>query len=129
MRLKDVIQTDTPFTITQLPETPDYRSLLKDIKNAKEVHVILDCSPDKVLEILRQAKTLDMLNEYQSYVITSLDAHTVDFQEFANIRVNITALGIFDPENEEMKIYESLMPLRARKEKHVFHTMAYQLKV
>lgn len=129
MRLKDVLQTDIPFSIAQLPELGEYRPLLKDIKNAGEVHVILDCSADKVLDILRQARTLDMLNEYQSYVITSLDAHTVDFHEFTDIRVNITALRIFDPDNEDLKAYESVMIQRARKEKREFHTTSSQMKV
>lgn len=38
-----------------------------------------------------------MMEEYQSYIITSLDTHTLDFDELKYMRANITAMRLIDP--------------------------------
>lgn len=38
-----------------------------------------------------------MMEEYQSYIITSLDTHTLDFEELKFMRANITAMRLIDP--------------------------------
>jgi glutamate receptor, ionotropic, invertebrate len=38
-----------------------------------------------------------MMEEYQSYIITSLDTHTFDFEELKYMRANITAMRLIDP--------------------------------
>lgn len=69
MRLKDILQIhnpeDSPITVRQLGEDPDYRPLLKEIQSSGENNIVLDCDPDKILEILRQAKEVKMLEDYQ----------------------------------------------------------------
>lgn len=48
--------------------------------------------------MLRQAAEVKMMEEYQSYIITStLDAHTLDFEELKFSRANITTLRLIDP--------------------------------
>lgn len=68
-RLQDVLQIhgpdDNPVTVRQLSPNGDYKPLLKDIQLSGESYIILDCSPDKVMEILRQATTVKMMEEYQ----------------------------------------------------------------
>lgn len=56
---------DNPVTIRQLPDDDDYRPLLKYIENAQENHIVLDCSPDKVMRLFKQAVDLKMMEEYQ----------------------------------------------------------------
>ncbi|XP_058444434.1 glutamate receptor ionotropic, kainate 2 [Malaya genurostris] len=107
MRLKDVLQihepSDSPITVRQIDDDPDYRPLLKDIQSSGESHIILEVHPNKILEILRQAKEVKMLEEYQSYIITSIDAHTLDFDEFRYFRSNITAIRLMDTKSFEIK--------------------------
>ncbi|XP_039444808.1 glutamate receptor ionotropic, kainate 2 [Culex pipiens pallens] len=107
MRLKDVLQihgpNDNPITVRQIDDDPDYRPLLKDIASSGESHIILEVHPDKILEILRQAKEVKMLEEYQSYIITSLDAHTLDFEELKYSRSNITTLRLMDTKSFDIK--------------------------
>lgn len=68
---------DNPVTIRQLPVgTDDYQPLLKDIKNSLETRIIIDCSPEKVMELLKQAILVDMLEEYRVCLCT-----TTKFQE------------------------------------------------
>lgn len=68
-RLQDVLQIhgpdDHPVTVRQLPEDDDYQVLLKEIEISGETHIILDCSPAKILQIFRQAAGVKMLEEYQ----------------------------------------------------------------
>lgn len=107
IKLKDVLQIhgpeDSPITVRQLDEGPDYRPLLKEIQTSGESHVVLDISADKIIDFLRQAGEVKMMEEYQSYIITSLDTHTVDFEELKFMRANITSLRIMDPTSFDLK--------------------------
>lgn len=38
-----------------------------------------------------------MMEEYISYIIISLDTHTLDFEELKFMRANITAMRLLDP--------------------------------
>ena len=43
------------------------------------------------------------MSDYHSYLITSLDLHTVDLEEFKYGGTNITALRLVDPEDPELQ--------------------------
>lgn len=107
IKLKDVLQIhgpeDIPITVRLLDEGPDYRPLLKEIQASGESHVVLDISADKIIDLLRQAGEVKMMEEYQSYIITCLDTHTVDFEELKFMRANITSLRIMDPTSFDLK--------------------------
>jgi glutamate receptor, ionotropic, invertebrate len=59
-------------------------------------------SPDKIVTLLRQASEVKMMEEYQSYIITSLDTHTLDFEELKFMRANITTMRLIDPSSYEV---------------------------
>lgn len=82
-----------------------------------ESHIILDIDLDKVLTILRQASEVKMMEEYQSYIITSLDTHTLDFEDLKFMRANITAMRLIDPTSYDVtngKI-RTFLPLSLKK--------------
>lgn len=56
---------DPPITVRQLSPGSDYRPLFKEIRDTLETRIILDCSPSRVVEILRQANDVKMLEAYQ----------------------------------------------------------------
>lgn len=87
----------------QLSASGDYRSLLKQIKNSAEAHIVLDCSTEKVYEVLKQAQQIGMMSDYHSYLITSLDLHMVDLDEFKYGGTNITAFRLVNPEMEKIQ--------------------------
>lgn len=107
IKLKDVLQihnpNDNPITVRQLDDGPDYRPMLKEIQSSGESHIVLDIHPDKIVDLLRQARDVKMMEEYQSYIITSLDTHTIDFEELKFLRANITSLRLIDPQSFEVK--------------------------
>lgn len=86
----------------QLDDEPDYRPLLKQIQSSGESHIILDVGLEKIISLLRQASEVKMMEEYQSYIITSLDAHTLDFEELKYMRANITTMRLIDPTSFEV---------------------------
>lgn len=44
-----------------------------------------------------------MMSDYHSYLVTSLDLHTVDLDEFKYGGTNITAFRLVDPEKPELQ--------------------------
>jgi len=49
-----------------------YRPILKDIKKSLEGHIVLDCDADLILTVFKQAKEVNLLDDYHSFIITSL---------------------------------------------------------
>lgn len=70
LKLKGI--NDQPIAIRQLDPDGDHRTLLKEVQISGESHIILQCKPEKVLSVLRQAKEVKMMEDYQSYIITDL---------------------------------------------------------
>eukprot|EP00094_Tigriopus_californicus_P003973 TCALIF_03827-PA protein Name:"Similar to GRIK2 Glutamate receptor ionotropic, kainate 2 (Macaca fascicularis)" AED:0.16 eAED:0.16 QI:0/0.7/0.45/1/0.8/0.81/11/0/556 len=101
--LKSPTQSDVRIVVRQLPNDDDYRSLLKDVKKSGEIHIVLDCSTEKIQTVLKQAQQVGMLTAYHNYLITSLDLHMVNLEEFKYGGTNITAFRLLDPEREELK--------------------------
>lgn len=72
------------------------RPLLKQIKNSAEAHIVLDCSTEKIYEVLKQAQQIGMMSDYHSYLVTSLDLHTVNLDEFKYGGTNITGFRLIN---------------------------------
>lgn len=106
MRLQEILQihgpSDNPVTIRQLGPGDDHQPLLSEIEESGVNHIILDCSPAKIMNILKQAVGLNMMEEHQSYLITSLDAHTLDFAELKFVRANITTFRLMSTTSFEV---------------------------
>lgn len=49
-----------------------FRPLLKQIKSSAESHIVLDCSTERIYDVLKQAQQIGMMTDYHSYLITSL---------------------------------------------------------
>ncbi|XP_049845508.1 glutamate receptor ionotropic, kainate 2-like [Schistocerca gregaria] len=105
-RLRDLLQSrergQPPLALRQLSPDGDHRPLLKEVKKSSETRVVLDCEPDLILDVLRQADEVKLMHVYQSFFITSLDAHTVDYTQFLKSGINITTLRLIQPERESV---------------------------
>lgn len=82
IKLKDVLglhePQDHPIQVVQLDQGDDYRPLLKKIYYTTEPHMVVNVENHRVLNLLQQAREVRMLDEYKSYIICSLDGHTID---------------------------------------------------
>ncbi|XP_034239452.1 glutamate receptor ionotropic, kainate 2-like [Thrips palmi] len=106
-RLQEVLKAhgpqDSPVTLRRLGEGPDYRPLLKEIQNSSETRILLDVSADRLLDIFHQARQVKLMGDYISYLVTSPDAHTLNYDEintWAEREVglsNITGFRLVDP--------------------------------
>lgn len=103
VRLQELLKaygsSEFPITVRQLTDSGDFRPLLKQIKNSGQAHIVLDCSTDKVYDVLKQAQQIGMMSDYHSYLITSLDLQTINLDEFKYGGTNITAFRLVDPNN------------------------------
>uniref|UniRef100_A0A3P9NHQ0 Glutamate ionotropic receptor kainate type subunit 2 n=1 Tax=Poecilia reticulata TaxID=8081 RepID=A0A3P9NHQ0_POERE len=77
IRLQELIKAPSRYNIRlkirQLPtETKDAKPLLKEMKKAKEFHVIFDCGHEMAAWILKQALAMGMMTEYYHYIFTTL---------------------------------------------------------
>ncbi|CAH0586970.1 unnamed protein product [Chrysodeixis includens] len=107
VRLQELLKahgpSELPVAVRQLPDSHDYRPLLKQIKNSAESHIVLDCATERIRDVLQQAQQIGMMSDYHSYLITSLDLHSVDLEEFKYGGTNITAIRLLDPERADVQ--------------------------
>ena len=55
---------------------------VREVYKSKSNIVILDCSKEKLVEVLKQAQQVSIVSETYFYLLTSLDSHTVDLEPF-----------------------------------------------
>ncbi|CAH4033775.1 unnamed protein product [Pieris brassicae] len=99
IRLQEVLKyapSTDKWLVRRLKRGEDNKQLLKSLKARGQTRVILDCPSDRVLQYLRQAHDVKFFEDYMSYVLMSLDAHTLDLQELRHGLSNVTCLRIFD---------------------------------
>lgn len=101
MKLHDILQlhntADSPIMVRRIADGDDQLPMLKEIAKYGETRIILDCSLDRVIPILEQAKRVKLLEEYQNYIVTTIDAHTLDYASVDGNRANITTFRLIDP--------------------------------
>ncbi|XP_025832120.1 glutamate receptor ionotropic, kainate 2-like [Agrilus planipennis] len=102
IRLQEILKIpnveDNPVVIKKLSPDGDQRTLLKELGDSKIHQIILDCEPQNIIKILKQAKEVHLLDFFHSYFLTSLDAHLTDFSVLDS-RSNITYVRIFNSNN------------------------------
>ncbi|XP_029611540.1 glutamate receptor ionotropic, kainate 2 isoform X3 [Salmo trutta] len=107
IRLQELIKAPSRYNIRlkirQLPaETKDAKPLLKEMKKAKEFHVIFDCDHEMAAWILKQALAMGMMTEYYHYIFTTLDLFALDMEPYRYSGVNLTGFRILNTENSQV---------------------------
>ncbi|XP_034827944.1 glutamate receptor ionotropic, kainate 2-like [Maniola hyperantus] len=108
IRLQEILKHADPshrWVARRLKPGEDNRQLLKALKAYGESRIIIDCPSDRVLDYLRQANEVKFFEDYMSYVLISLDAHTLDLQELRSGLSNVTCLRIFDHSDSRTRSY------------------------
>lgn len=49
-----------------------FRTVLKGIKKSLEGHIVLDCDVELIPTVLKQAKEVNLLDDYHHFIITTL---------------------------------------------------------
>ncbi|CAH0555476.1 unnamed protein product [Brassicogethes aeneus] len=103
LKLQDYLKgSKFKITLKKMGLGPDYRPLFKEIQDSSAFRMILDCHVDKILDVLKQAKEIGMLELFHNFFLTSLDAHTLDYSTL-DTNANITSIRLFDLNNVEFK--------------------------
>ncbi|KAG7508257.1 glutamate receptor ionotropic, kainate 2 isoform X1 [Solea senegalensis] len=107
IRLQELIKAPSRYNIRlkirQLStETKDAKPLLKEMKKAKEFHIIFDCGHEMAAWILKQALAMGMMTEYYHYIFTTLDLFAVDVEPYRFSGVNMTGFRILNTENSQV---------------------------
>ncbi|KAG8191844.1 hypothetical protein JTE90_022833, partial [Oedothorax gibbosus] len=101
--LKDPLIRHRRVVIRQFEDNSDYRITLKELGRKGIKNFVVDVDPHNVHMLLKHAQMVDMLTEYYNYVITSLDVHTVNLEDFQYIGTNITGFRIVDEEASDFQ--------------------------
>ena len=80
------------------------RRILREVKQSGEIYIVLDCDVENVITVLREAQAVGMMTAYHNYLITNLDLHLVDMEEFKYGGTNITALRLVDPYRDNVQV-------------------------
>ncbi|VVC94093.1 unnamed protein product [Leptidea sinapis] len=84
-----------PITVRRLNPNTDNFKIFKELSEFKEYRVVLDCHVDHLVKYLTEARSVNMVNHYQHYVLTSMDASMVA-KDLTQFQSNITWLSITD---------------------------------
>lgn len=124
VRLQELLKAelnDVKMYVRRLEANSDHRPLLKEMKKSGESRIVLDCSAERLPSILSSAMELGMMTPYHSYLVTSLDLHTVNLDEFRQTQTNITAFRIIQPER--------IADLTSMLGRYIFHPNFYSQPV
>ncbi|XP_048485518.1 glutamate receptor ionotropic, kainate 2-like [Plutella xylostella] len=108
IRLQEILKhadQEHRWYVRKLTPGEDNRPLLKSLKAMGETRVILDCPADRVKEYLRQANEVKFFEDYMSYVLMSLDAHSIDLGDLRYGLSNVTCLRIFDHDDARTRSF------------------------
>lgn len=93
--LKEAYIAGWKVTLYQFTPGLAYRETFWKVKyNVK--NILLDVKITNVHEILRHAQQVGMMTESYSFLITTLDLHTIDLEDFKFSKTKITSLRLLD---------------------------------
>lgn len=83
----------------------NYRPVLRRVKLSEDKNIIIDCSVEKLPEVLKQAQQVGLMTEHNQFFIANLDVHTIDLEPFQYSGTNISTIRIVRTEDPIMEGY------------------------
>ena len=80
-----------------------YRDVLKEIFISKSNLIVIDCEKKILEEVLRQCQQVGLVSQGYFFLLTSLDAHTVNMEDFKYGGTNFTAFRMIDVDKPEVQ--------------------------
>jgi len=97
-----------------------YRDVLKEIFFSESNLIVLDCEKKILDDVLKQAQQVGLISQGYFFLLTSLDAHTVNLDDFKYGGTNFTAFRLIDVDKPEVQnviysIVESMIDKELRR--------------
>lgn len=86
----------------------NFRSVLRTVKLSKETRIIIECSIEKLDEILKQTQQIGLMTDQHHFILTNFDVHTIDMEPYQYSGTRITTLRLIDivnPIPSDMETY------------------------
>jgi len=80
-----------------------YRDVLREIFQSESKLIVLDCEKKILEEVLRQCQQVGLVSQGYYFFLTSLDAHTVNLDDFKYGGTNFTAFRMIDVDKPEVQ--------------------------
>lgn len=117
VRMKDFLaegeKKSWKIKLYKFPNTTSYRDVFWEIKQSTKIrgkkatifeyHIVLDVPRNHLYRVLKSAQQVGMMTEQQKYLITSLDLHTIDLEDFQYGKTNITGLRLIQEDTSEFQ--------------------------
>ncbi|XP_067141027.1 glutamate receptor ionotropic, kainate 2-like [Centruroides vittatus] len=116
--LKEAQRKRWKVNLYQFQPSEPYRDLFWSIK--KEKNIILDVKRENIEIVLKHAQQVGMMTENHAYLITSLDFHTIDLEDFRYGYTNITGFRLVKTESQEYEnLYKGLKRNRTNQSENI----------
>merc|ERR1740128_1047105 len=80
-----------------------YRDVLKEIFLSESNFIVLDCEKQILAEVLKQSQQVGLISQGFYFLLTSLDVHTVNLEDFKYGGTNFTAFRLIDVDKPEVQ--------------------------
>ena len=80
-----------------------YRDVLKEIFFSESNLIVLDCEKKILDDVLKQAQQVGLISQGYYFLLTSLDAHTVNLEDYKYGGTNFTAFRLIDVDKPEVQ--------------------------
>jgi ionotropic glutamate receptor len=80
-----------------------YRDVLKEIFQSESNLIVLECEKFILEEVIKQCQQVGLISQGYYFLLTSLDAHTVNLDDFKHGGTNFTAFRMIDVDKPEVK--------------------------
>jgi ionotropic kainate glutamate receptor 2 len=80
-----------------------YRDVLKEIFQSESNLIVLECEKYILEEVIKQCQQVGLISQGYYFLLTSLDAHTVNLDDFKHGGTNFTAFRMIDVDKPEVK--------------------------
>lgn len=83
----------------------EFRPTLQEIRDSDHTNIVLECSFESLPIILRQAMQVGLMTKHHKWIITNLDAHSINLEPYQYSGANITTFRILDTKHPVFDLY------------------------
>lgn len=113
IRISGLLQPQKKLSveIKQLSPLGNFRDIFRNIIKSEQTNIFLDCTIAILPEVLKQAQQTGMMIAKYNYIVTCLDLHTLDLEQYKYSGVRIFGWRLVNPSKSYVsKILSKIAP-------------------